>query len=307
MHNLVKSFLTSINFDSLSRKIKNPCLVINKKFFNKGDTLMYQNRISLLLILAFSLSILISCGGDPGTNIKSGKVHTGYYDEMSEYVPMVYKRSDIVKTNDNYTISFKLPKIEPFDYTWEEYINDWGYQKEPRKRDIIKYDWSNALRLVYRNHYYRKRFKVNYGDTILKIARTDIKTANDNYKYYLYITLNGVESNDYRVVTQYNRSYKSFKSYELTNIIESFNMVFTTMMRDDKDNNKLKPIHVENYWVYNDLATTKENSIGPASFNVKVAPIEYLIKFQLFKFIDEIDYGYRGKLPPKPINEDDEY
>ena len=36
--NLVKSFLTLIkfNFDSLSRKIKSPCLVINKKFFNKG-------------------------------------------------------------------------------------------------------------------------------------------------------------------------------------------------------------------------------------------------------------------------------
>ena len=31
--NLVKSFLTSITFDSLSRKIKNPCLVINKKYF----------------------------------------------------------------------------------------------------------------------------------------------------------------------------------------------------------------------------------------------------------------------------------
>ena len=32
--NLVKSFLTLIkfNFDSLSRKIKNPCLVINKLF-----------------------------------------------------------------------------------------------------------------------------------------------------------------------------------------------------------------------------------------------------------------------------------
>ena len=32
--NLVKSFLTLIkfNFDSLSRKIKNPCLVINKKY-----------------------------------------------------------------------------------------------------------------------------------------------------------------------------------------------------------------------------------------------------------------------------------
>ena len=33
--NLVKSFLTLIkfNFDSLSRKIKNPCLVINKNSF----------------------------------------------------------------------------------------------------------------------------------------------------------------------------------------------------------------------------------------------------------------------------------
>ena len=31
--NLVKSFLTSITFDSLSRKIKIPCLVINKKYF----------------------------------------------------------------------------------------------------------------------------------------------------------------------------------------------------------------------------------------------------------------------------------
>ena len=33
--NLVKSFLTSITFDSLSRKIKIPCLVINKNFFIK--------------------------------------------------------------------------------------------------------------------------------------------------------------------------------------------------------------------------------------------------------------------------------
>ena len=34
LHNLVKTFLTSIKFtfDSLSRKIKNPCLVINTNF-----------------------------------------------------------------------------------------------------------------------------------------------------------------------------------------------------------------------------------------------------------------------------------
>ena len=34
--NLVKSFLTSITFDSLSRKIKNPCLVINKNLFQNN-------------------------------------------------------------------------------------------------------------------------------------------------------------------------------------------------------------------------------------------------------------------------------
>ena len=35
LHNLVKSFLTSITFDSLSRKIKSPCLVINKNFLKR--------------------------------------------------------------------------------------------------------------------------------------------------------------------------------------------------------------------------------------------------------------------------------
>ena len=33
--NSVKTFLTSITFDSLSRKIKNPCLVINKNSFSR--------------------------------------------------------------------------------------------------------------------------------------------------------------------------------------------------------------------------------------------------------------------------------
>ena len=37
LHNLVKSFLTSIKFTlgSLSRKIKNPCLVINKNILKR--------------------------------------------------------------------------------------------------------------------------------------------------------------------------------------------------------------------------------------------------------------------------------
>ena len=296
-NNLVNTFLTltKFTFDSLSRKIKNPCLVINKKFFNKGDTLMYQKRISLLFILAFSLSILISCGGDPGTNIKSGKVHTGYYDEMSEYVPMVYKRSDIVDTNDNYTISFKLPETEPFDYSWERWT-EWT-DNMPYSSHVLKGDWTDTVKNTIRNHSYKNKLKAAYGDNIIKIARTDIKTDNDNYKYYLYITLNGVETNDYYTVQQRRKPQKIF-----TNYIESFNIVFTTMMRDDKNKNEPKPIHVESYWIGEDLITRKNKS--QPSGNVK---FDYLFRFQIYKFIDEIDYGYRGKLPPKPINEDDEY
>ena len=125
-NNLVNTFLTltKFTFDSLSRKIKNPCLVINKKFFNKGDTLMYQKRISLLFILAFSLSILISCGGDPSTNIKSKKVYSIYYTGNNRYVENIYDRDDVISTNDYYSITFKLPENEPFNYIYEDFDFD---------------------------------------------------------------------------------------------------------------------------------------------------------------------------------------
>ena len=223
---------------------------------------MYQNKISLLLILAFSLSILISCGGDPGTNIKSGKVHTGYYDEMSEYVPMVYKRSDIVKTNDNYTISFKLPETEPFDYVWERWT-EWS-DNRPHRQYVLKQDWTDTVKNTIRNHSYKNQLKAAYDDNFIKIARTDIKTDNDYY-----------------TVQQRRMPH--------TNYIESFNIVFTTMMRDDKNKNEPKPIHVESYWIGEDLITRKNKS--QAVGNVK---FDYLFRFQIYKFIDEIDYGYRG-------------
>ena len=63
--NLVKTFLTSIkfNFDNLSRKIKNPCLVI-KKFYSKGVCKMKhtKNILKSLLIMVMALSLLsVSC------------------------------------------------------------------------------------------------------------------------------------------------------------------------------------------------------------------------------------------------------
>ena len=66
LHNLVKTILTSINFDSLSRKIKSPCLTI-KKFYSKGVCNMKhtKNILKSLLITVMALSLLaVSCSKD---------------------------------------------------------------------------------------------------------------------------------------------------------------------------------------------------------------------------------------------------
>ena len=65
MHNLVKTFLTSITFDSLSRKIKNPCLVINKNFL-KEDFTMKSKQI-IIMLLSFIILFAISCKNDDKT------------------------------------------------------------------------------------------------------------------------------------------------------------------------------------------------------------------------------------------------
>ena len=60
--NLVKSFLTLIkfNFDSLSRKIKNPCLVINKNFlFYLRRYCEIKKNYLLSLILEFDFKIFL--------------------------------------------------------------------------------------------------------------------------------------------------------------------------------------------------------------------------------------------------------
>ena len=64
MHNLVKSFLTSINFDNLSGE-KKPDFVINKKFFIKGDNKMKKIKKFLLTIamtMIFSVSAFAASG-----------------------------------------------------------------------------------------------------------------------------------------------------------------------------------------------------------------------------------------------------
>ena len=95
LHNLVKTFLTSITFDSLSRKIKNPCLVINKNSFFKEEIIMYNFKklFTYMVVGALVMALSISCKnndktgsgddysvptatGDPATDLTDGN-YTG--------------------------------------------------------------------------------------------------------------------------------------------------------------------------------------------------------------------------------------
>ena len=60
------TFLTSITFDSLSRKIKNPCLVINKIYSKRMSKMTHiKNMLKYLLITVMALSLLaVSCTKD---------------------------------------------------------------------------------------------------------------------------------------------------------------------------------------------------------------------------------------------------
>ena len=71
-NNLVKSFLASINFDSLSRKIKSPCLVINKfNFFTQGGNYLMNNFnkiFSYVVVAALVMVLSISCKSNEDPN-----------------------------------------------------------------------------------------------------------------------------------------------------------------------------------------------------------------------------------------------
>ena len=69
-NNLVKTFLTSIKLtlDNLSRKIKNPCLVINFKFIHKGGNYLMNNFNKFFTYMAVGALVMVlsvSCGKNP--------------------------------------------------------------------------------------------------------------------------------------------------------------------------------------------------------------------------------------------------
>ena len=82
--NLVKTFLTSIKFtfDNLSRKIKNPCLVINKNFL-KGDFTMKSKQI-IIMLLSFIILFAISCKNDDKTGSSGYSVPKATGDKATD-------------------------------------------------------------------------------------------------------------------------------------------------------------------------------------------------------------------------------
>ena len=76
-NHLVKTFLTSITFDSLSRKIKIPCLVIKKNLYQKEifkmKILKTKKLFTYMVVGALVMALSISCKNEE-TNPNSGKV-----------------------------------------------------------------------------------------------------------------------------------------------------------------------------------------------------------------------------------------
>ena len=109
MHNLVKTFLTSITFDNLSRKIKNPCLVINKNFL-KEDFTMKSKQI-IIMLLSFIILFAISCKNDDktggGGDVVQGYTHSNH-PPIGSYVSVYPDAHGGFVTNINETATVKI-------------------------------------------------------------------------------------------------------------------------------------------------------------------------------------------------------
>ena len=110
MHNLVKTFLTSITFDSLSRKIKNPCLVINKNLFQKENLKMKNSKnkklFTYMVVGALVMALSISCKSneEPST------------PELSQYAVIYAYNNKDFGSNENQYFVIRINSDNTVDY-----------------------------------------------------------------------------------------------------------------------------------------------------------------------------------------------
>ena len=114
-NNLVKSFLTSIKFtfDSLSRKIKNPCLVINTKFILRSSYM--NNKKIILIVLSVLMVAFISCknkGTDPTTFKVSDIAGSWSGDGVSFTIDNNGNVKMTMAEGESVDISFQIPEAD---------------------------------------------------------------------------------------------------------------------------------------------------------------------------------------------------
>ena len=108
---LLFNFLTSIKFtfDNLSRKIKNPCLVINKNSFFKEEIIMYNFKtiFTYMVVGALVIALSISYKNDE-TDPNAGK----------------FKHSDLVGTWTGDAGSFTINSSGYVNFTYQGYTHN---------------------------------------------------------------------------------------------------------------------------------------------------------------------------------------
>ena len=123
--NLVKTFLTSITFDSLSRKIKSPCLVI--KILSKSRNSMKNSKKLFLIVLSVLALAFISCK-DKGTD------------------PTTFKPTQLVGTwndTDGQGLSFTFSDAGEIDFGSKATITEWDANKDKEVNE-----WTVAIIVI---------------------------------------------------------------------------------------------------------------------------------------------------------------
>ena len=166
MHNLVKIFLTSIKFtfDNLSRKIKNPCLVINKNSFFKEEIIMYNFKklFTYMVVGALVMALSISCKNDEtnptikysdlvGTWMGSGNSFT---ISSSGYVNFTYEGTTYDNLIlDNMDYEFIEGAVSSFNSGYSDTIPNY-VEGNTRKQAIFYFHSSSSCTVTIREEKY---------------------------------------------------------------------------------------------------------------------------------------------------------
>ena len=116
LHNLVKTFLTSITFDSLSRKIKNPCLVINKNSFFKEEIIMYNFKklFTYMVVGALVAALSISCKSNEEPSTPELSQYAGVYASDNKDFGSSENQYFVIRINSDNTVDYCVSDNKSF-------------------------------------------------------------------------------------------------------------------------------------------------------------------------------------------------